>query len=410
MASVYIIGGGASGLFTAINAARTNNDVTIIERNNKCGKKILITGNGRCNYWNEDQNLSHYHSNNNELIKKIINEENQSKVLTVFQSIGVIPKIKNGYYYPYTNQASSILELLMIEAKRLKVKFLYDVVVEKIIKENEKFIINPHKDKIIADKVVIATGSYAAPQTGSTGIGYDIAQSFGHKVLTVLPSLVQLQGKEKYFKNWDGIRSDTELFLYENGKLIKKERGEIQLTNYGISGICTFNISSFVARGLDTKKEEIIHINFIPDLCNVNTDNFIKLMDSRNKKLENRNLKDLLTGLLNQKLIEVLLKKSNVDSNIYWNKLTIEEKNVIAKNIVDFEIMITGTNSFDRSQVCIGGIPLAEINLSTMESLKEKNLYFVGEILDVDGDCGGYNLSFAWITGMLAGTSIKEQI
>lgn len=394
MKKVVIIGGGASGLVAAIYAAKEGNEVTILERNNSVGKKILITGNGRCNYFNENQSLSHYHSSDIQELKKILTIHNLSEVLGFFDEIGIVPKIKNDYYYPNSNQAVSIKEALLLECELSKVKIKTDYLVTKIIKKDNKFIIN---DEITADKVIIAAGSKAAPKTGSDGIGYTLAKKLNHTIIKPLPALVQLISNDST-KDWNGIRCDVNVTLIENGKEINEETGEIQLTDYGVSGICVFNLSGYIAKGLDQNKKEEILINFLPEIKD-----FTTFMNERNNKVKGRNISRLFDGLLNYKLADVLIKKSKINKESYWNDLTPKEKETLKQNITKFKLNITGTNSFDKAQVCSGGIPLTEINPLTMESLKTKDLYFAGEILDVNGDCGGYNLTFAWATGMLAG-------
>lgn len=405
MSKVIVIGGGASGLISAIYAAKNSNEVTILEKNDNCGKKILITGNGRCNYWNSDQNLEHYHSNNKEIIPSIINSENNEEILHFFTNIGIIPKIKNGYYYPYSNQASSIKDSLLKEVLSSNIKIINNVTVEKLIKKDKVFIINPDTNNIECEEVILATGSKACPKTGSDGKGYEIAASFSHTIIEVLPSLVQLKGNDKILKKWDGVRSDVKLSLYEDNKLTKEEKGEIQLTNYGISGICTFNLSGIVSRGLSNKKQEEVLINFVPWL---ETD-LLTWLEERNITIPNRKINELLEGFLNKTLVHAILDKSNIDINKNWNNLTKEEKLDLVNNIRSYKFTVTDTNSFDKCQVCSGGVSLTEINPKTMESLKVKGLYLVGELLDVDGDCGGYNLGFAWTTGMLAGKMVGNK-
>ena len=400
MKDIVIIGGGASGLTAAIFAAKKGQKVTIIERNNTCGKKILITGNGKCNYWNEDQNLTHYHSSNKECLSEIINEKTNKEVLSFFDSLGIIPEIKNGYYYPFSNQATAIKNALITEVQNLNIKILYNITVTEIIKK-DNFIINPNKENIEAQKIIITTGSKACPKTGSNGIGYTLAKSLGHQIVPVYPALVQLRGHETYFKKWAGIRTDAIITLYEDGQKIKEETGQIQLTDYGLSGICIFNLSSHVSKNIQ-KHEEKISINFTPWIKE-NPENWLI---NQNKKVKNRNIEELLEGFLNYKLIPIILKESGINQIKHLDNLSQTEITKLAKNLTDFQVKITGTNTFNEAQVCTGGIPLTEINLKTMESLKVKNLYFSGEILDVNGDCGGYNLSFAWTTGMLAGKNV----
>lgn len=403
MQEIVIIGGGASGLVSAIIAARRGKKVIILERNNICGKKILVTGNGRCNYFNEDQNIKHYRSNDTELLKEIITKKNQEKVLQFFKEIGIEPKIKNGYYYPFSNQAVSIQNALLTEIKNLNIEIKNEVEVRKIKKQNDKFIIMTDKENIEANKVIISTGSKSAPKTGSDGSGYKICQELGHTIIEPLPALVQLKGKEKYFKEWNGIRADVAINLYEDNKEIAKEVGEIQLTDYGISGICVMNLSGRVARGLYTGKDEYVKINFLSNL-NINTvQECISFIDKRNKSMKNRTISELLDGIINYKLLNVLLKNLK---NKQWNEISAKDKEKIAESLVELKVNIIGTNSFDKSQVCSGGIPLKEIDVNTMESKLVKDLYITGELLDCDGDCGGYNLTWAWITGIIAGEEV----
>ena len=404
MRTITVIGGGASGLVAAIYAKTSATQVILLERNSDCGKKILATGNGRCNYWNSDQDLKHYNSSNKYLLENIITDENKEEIMNFFNRIGIIPKVKNGYYYPYSNQAVSIKNALITEARRLGVQIYNDTYIDCIRKENNKFIINYNNKTIISDSVIVATGSKAAPKTGSDGNGYDLVKKFFHSVIEVLPALVQLRGEEKYFKDWSGIRSDVKISLYSNDELIKEEEGEIQLTDYGISGICTFNLSRFVSRNLYENKNNYVIINFLPFL----EQNKISFFEERNELIKGRTLLEFLEGLLNNKLVKVLLNIININSDRKWQDLKYEEKEKLVEIITNFKLEITGTNSFEQAQVCSGGVPLSEIKIKTMESIYQENLYIVGELLDVDGDCGGYNLSFAWISGMLAGLDSRR--
>lgn len=401
MKEVVIVGGGASGLTAAITAARNGKDVTIIEKNNKCGKKILITGNGRCNFWNTDENLSHFHSSTPNLLKEFITDERKNSILKFFDSLGLAYKTKNGYYYPFSNQAFTIENALLSECKKLNIKIINDITVEKIIKK-DCFIINPDKENIKAKNIIIATGSKAAPKTGSDGLGYEISKSLGHNIITSLPSLVQLKADEPYFKNWSGIRTDVKVNLLINHKYIKSETGEIQLTNYGLSGICIFNISGEAAKALNQNKNVIISINFIPFASNPKT-----FLQTLNKNSYHKTISELLEGILHYKLIDIILKKTHLKRDLLLNTLTDNELNNLIKTLTDFQIKILDTHTLDHAQVCSGGIPLTEINSKTLESLKVKNLYFTGEIIDIDGDCGGYNLGWAWMSGIIAGKNVK---
>ena len=396
MKHIVIIGGGAAGLVAAIHAKRETNRVTILEKNPVCGKKILATGNGKCNYWNEEQAIEHYHSNNQLILSKKITPENAKEVVSFFNQLGIYPKIKNGYYYPFSNQATTIKNALVREVEK-NTKVLLETTVEKIDKVQNKFKIKTNNGIIECDKVIIATGSKASPKTGSAGEGYNFLKDFNHTIIDVNPALVQLKTKGNFLKDWTGIRTDVEVSLYINNKNIKSDQGEIQLTNYGVSGICIFNLSRFVPIALNNNDKVEVKINFLP---------FTSTPEELLKDLSNNNsINDILEGILNNKLVAVILNKSSINKNKKYNELSIKEKETLIENLTNFTLEVIGTNSYEECQVCSGGVPLTEINTKTMESKIVNNLHIVGELLDVDGDCGGYNLTFAWVTALLAGKS-----
>lgn len=399
MKHIVIIGAGASGLISSLYASTNNTTVTILEKNSICGKKILATGNGKCNYWNKDQSLKHYHSNNEEYLKEIITESNQKEILNFFTTLGIYPKIKNGYYYPFSNQATTIRDALIKESQRKKVNIKNNFSVERIEKIDNKFKIYSNNETITADKVIVATGSKAAPKTGSDGTGYKLLRKLDHHYLELLPALVQLKTKGNYLKSWSGIRTDVEVSLYENNKLVRSESGEIQLTDYGISGICIFNLSRYASIGLSQNKNIQVKINFLP-FIKENAQNTLKEFF---KNQPPRQLRTQLEGLLNSKLVDVILTESKISEKKSYLEISTKEQEKLINLLTEFTVDVIGTNSFDQAQVCAGGIPLTDIDIKTMESKIVKDLYIVGELLDVDGDCGGYNLSFAWISGMLAG-------
>lgn len=399
---IGIIGGGASGLLAAIFAKDKDNEVIIFERNKECGKKILATGNGRCNYWNSDQDLLHYQSNEEELIKNIVNDDIDKEVLDFFNRLGIIPKIKNGYYYPFSNQASTIRNALINEIDKVGVKVLNEFLVQTITLENNKFIVTSDNESVIVDKLIIATGSCASIKNESCGWGYDFLNNLNHTIIKPLPSLVQLKTSGNFLKLWSGVRTDVKVSLYEDNKLIREELGELQLTNYGISGICVFNLSNRVSRGLDNNKKEEIVIDFMPFIEEDKSSWF-----KSQTNLTNKNVKDLLLSILNEKIVEVIFKESKVNSNRLFTELSMEDQDKLISYCTKFRLEIIGTNSFNDAQVCSGGVKLSEINLDTMESKIIKNLYITGELLDITGDCGGYNLGIAWRTGIKAGLASR---
>lgn len=379
---IIIIGSGASGLAAGISLLRFGYDVTILERNNISGKKLLLTGAGRCNFFNNDQNIVHYHSSDKDILAKIITSDNIHLVEDFITSLGIVPKVKDGYYYPFANQAYNMKELLERTYLDLGGKIKYNYLVEKIEKKNSLFLIN---DTISCDKLILATGSKAYKMTGSDGIGYQLAKKFNHHIVKVLPSLTSLITREKI--NLKGVRVDAKVTLYEDGVKVREELGQVQFTDYGLSGICIFNLSYYAVKGLNKNKKEVITIDLMP---------FMDKVSFKNKKVY-----DLLLGFLPNKMIDYILKTLDISKDMYYEDLSNDKKQELTKILKEMEFNITSYKEFDFSQVCSGGVSLREINPLTMESIFVKNLYIIGELLDVNGDCGGYNLTFAFLSGIL---------
>ena len=402
MQDIFIIGGGASGLVASIYAKCENNRVTILEKNHFIGKKILVTGNGRCNYWNSDQNIDHYHSANKDILEEILTLDNQEEILSFFDKIGIIPKIKNGYYYPSSNQARTILNALETEIRKRDIEIKCDTNVINIRKEGDKFLIITETDEyFLADKVILATGSKAYYQGEINS--YDLALNFNHSIVPVNPALVQLiTAKAPYLHQWSGIRTDVELSLTYEDTLVKKESGEIQLTDYGVSGICVFNISGLLNKHKIRKYQLLL--NFVPFI----KEDILNWLDKQNKKLYARTIGELLEGILPSKLVSVILSQSELSYDLVWDNLSEEQKSNLGLFLTTFPLEIVDTKGYDMAQVCSGGVALIEINPTTCESFIENGLYITGEVLDVFGDCGGYNLGFAWISGMLAGNGCRN--
>ena len=384
---IIIIGSGASGLAAGISLLRCGYDVTILERNNISGKKLLLTGAGRCNFFNSDQNIVHYHSNDKDILAKIITSDNIHLVEDFITSLGIVPKVKDGYYYPFANQAYNMKELLERTYLDLGGKIKYNYLVEKIEKKNSLFLIN---DNISCDKLILATGSKAYKMTGSDGIGYQLAKKFNHHIVKVLPSLTSLITREKI--NLKGVRVDAKVTLYEDGVKVREELGQVQFTDYGLSGICIFNLSYYAVKGLNTKRRETIKLDLMPFDSKVN--------------FANRRVRDTLLGFLPVKVINYIMSKLAISSATYYEELSSLKKKELTNMLKEMTFTITSYKDFDFSQVCSGGVSLEEINPFTMESLLVKNLYITGELLDVNGDCGGYNLTFAFLSGIL--TSMED--
>jgi len=385
---IVIVGGGAAGLMAAINIKNDNNEVVILEKNEEVGKKILVTGNGRCNLWNFDMHYSKYNSSNPELLDKIITPEYEDDALNKLVELFSILKNKNEYLYPRSNKATTVRDVLLHECNKLGVEIITNYNVTSI-KKTDKFIIN---NDITCDKLIISCGGKSLPITGSDGSIYSILKDMGHTIIEPLPSLVPLFANESYLNKWNGIRCDAKVTSIIDGKKIKEESGELQLTDYGISGICVFNISRDIVKALNEGKNATVQISFLE--LGEDEKEYFELEEKNNTVYE------LLLKVFDKKLIKILLDKMDINPDAYIKSLTTKEMSRLANYIERFNINITGHGDFNKSQVTQGGVSLEDINPDTLESKKIKDLYLIGEVLDIDGDCGGYNLGFAWMSAL----------
>lgn len=400
--NIIIIGGGASGLTAAITAARLGAQVTILEHMDRVGKKLLSTGNGRCNITNLTMNKACYRSGQAWFPMKVIEQFPVSDTLAFFESLGVLIKSRNGYIYPNSDQASAVLDALRLECDRLGVRIVTGCQIQGAKKtEQGAFVVQSNQGTFRAYALILAAGSKAAPVTGSDGSGYALAKSFGHSIIKPLPALVQLRCEGKHFKQLAGIRTEAELRVVSEGRTLAKESGELQLTDYGISGIPTFQISRYVSVALDKKKPVTVLIDFLPSMDREAMRSFMK---KRVQQFSYRRCEDFMTGVLNKKLAGVLLKMSGISLNEMVSSVRWENWERLILNLKQWEARVTATNDYAQAQICCGGADTRELDAETMESRLVRGLYLVGELVDVDGICGGYNLQFAWSSGFAAGT------
>ena len=309
MSKVAIIGGGFSGVISSIYASKLN-EVTIFERNSDILKKLLLTGNGRCNFFNKNQGINYYHSSSTNELDKIINDKNIDELINFYHNIGIEFKEKDGYYYPYSNQALSIKNALVNKLRETSIEIKTNYFVNKIEKKNDKFIIN---DEYTFDKVIVSTGGSSYPITGSDGNMYNILKELGLKVTNIYPALSPLVTDDKYLKELSGVRTLANISFYGNNKFIKDEIGELQLTDYGISGICIFNLSYLY----NIYKNSYVLINFMPFINSINE--LEDYLDKKDKLMGEKTVSELLNGILNNKIINVIIKKSNIKDIKYKN-------------------------------------------------------------------------------------------
>lgn len=396
MMKVGIIGGGASGMMSAILLDREGIDVTIIEKNSTLGKKILMTGNGRCNYFNAEINSDKYYTSDYEFLKNIIKQENIAKAQEFLTSIGLVPRIKNGYYYPSSNTATSVLNAFLTEIEKRKIKVILDSEVNNIKRVDNKYQVTINTKKMTFDKIIIAIGSKAGLKENEN---YALLDSLGIKMTPILPALCPLILNGNFFNKWSGIRVEASVSIYEDNKFIKDDLGEVQLTDYGISGICVMNLSSLVSKALYNKKKVSVHLNFLPNLKKEEIDAFLT---KRDNTLYQRTVIELLESIIPYKLLYILVSKSGINSNCHYKSLTKKEKDDLISNLSDLTLDVIATKEIFKGQVVTGGIPLNRVK-TTLEDKEYAGLYYTGEILDVDGICGGFNLGFAWLSSIVVG-------
>lgn len=400
---VIVVGAGASGMTAAIFAAREGADVVLLEHKDRVGKKILSTGNGRCNLSNRVQKPSCYRSGRTYFPLKALEKFNLEMTLDYFKELGVITRERDGYLYPYSGQASAVLDALRLGTSRELVHTVTECEVNSILPRNDKksgFDVKTSQGTFPCERVILACGSKAAPVTGSDGSGYKLAKKLGHHIIKPLPALVQLRCQEKFFKQIAGVRADASIELYCDGKKISEDCGEIQFTDYGISGIPVFQVSRYASRALDEGHYVSAVLNLYPQATEEGTRRMLK---ERVDCLADRNAEDFFSGWIHKKLAQLFLKLAAIRPDMPVRNISEKQVNKLGDILCRFEVCIEGTNSFEQAQICCGGVDVAEIDPLTMESKKVKGLYFAGEIMDVDGICGGYNLQWAWSSGAVAG-------
>jgi predicted Rossmann fold flavoprotein len=405
---VIVIGGGAAGMLAAISAARLGAHVTILEKNQRVGKKILATGNGRCNFTNVNAGYSCYSSENPGFVQKALSDFTASDAISFFEELGIQHKVEEmGKVFPMSDQASSILDVLLYELNRLGVNIICDSNVVDIIPENGSFILKTKDgNKYRGDSVVLAPGGKAMPSSGSDGYGYDLALKLGHTMTDTFPALVQLMLEGNYFKRIDGVKFIGTAEIIDNNRPVIKDRGDILFTNYGVSGPPVLQISRKAGELLKSGKQATLKISILDTMSK---EEVTDLIDRRFKTDLNKTLEFSFVGLINKRLIPVVLLQAGIsDLKRPVSGITSKERDRIAEILTDWRFNIRGTKSWPSAQVTAGGINTREIDENTMESFLIKGLYFAGEIMDVDGMCGGYNLQWAWSSGFIAGRSAAK--
>lgn len=431
---VIVVGGGAAGLTAAIHAARGGARVLVLEHMERPGKKLLMTGNGKCNFTNEaffdfdgrqgeTACEQYYHGTCPAFVLPAIKKFNIMSTLNFFDDLGVAAVKRRGGFYPACGQASGVLAALLMECGRLGVVIRCEIGIRSIRKaekncktgknasadEEEPFFIETKSGTYISRRCILATGGRSYKKTGSDGSGFLYVERLGHDIQDLVPALVPLQSNLAFFKKTAGIRADISIKLDIDGRESASESGELQLTDYGISGICVFQVSGIAARALKSGQTVWVRLDFLPDFTEQQV---LERLMARSKSVyaKNKTMEQCLIGLFADRLGAALLDEAGIPLTQMSRDLTDRQAGLLAATIKRFRAPVTAARSFEQAQVTAGGVDTAQVMADTMESKRIPGLYFAGEILDVDGVCGGFNLQWAWSSGAVAGMSAAASL
>lgn len=410
MRNIIIIGAGPSGIICAIEASKNkNNNVTIIEKNSKIGVKLLLSGNGKCNYTNTDFNLSELKKYyNTDIIKDVFVRFGNVELIRYFDNIGipsrVFEKNSNKYIYPLTNSSKDVVRVLKNNLNRVNIVLNENI--EKINLKNDKFILNSKNSEFYADELVLAVGGITHTMFNSN---HYFENCFNYNIIKPIPSLVGLKTKDDLFSNIDSFRVFAEVSLIINDEVIKQEIGEIQIKNNTISGIPVFQLSKIAGRHI-LKDKVYIEINFLKYIIETN-EHYFEYIKNRLCNFIGKTIYDFLIGILDIKLIDNMINKLHLSHKMIIDKNIINEDKFITQLTIlltKYRIQISDFDDLSEAQVTSGGIDINEVDLKSFMSKNNKNLYIIGEMLDVDGICGGYNLQFAFSSGYICGVYLND--
>jgi predicted Rossmann fold flavoprotein len=393
---VIIVGGGASGIMAAILLKDMGIDTALLEGTDRIGKKILTTGNGRCNITNRYAEANRYHSENPEFFKHALDAFNSGDTVSFFSSIGLpLVTLEEGKMYPMSLQASSVLDIMRLALADRNIPLYLNSKVKNIKQTKKGFKLEITSDEVYeCSKIMLTCGGKSLASTGSDGSGFSLSKSLGHKIINPIPGIVQLKLDYKNLKALSGVKFNGIAELFINGDMKRREFGEVLFTDYGISGPPILQLSRTASYALSKGKKVNLKVNMMYTMKEEDLENFL---ETHFALFSHRSVHDCFIGVVNKRLIPILLKEAGI-TNIHkacWD-LDYKEKKNLYKLLTSWEFNVIDTNGFTNAQVTAGGVDTTEVNPETMESKLVPNLYFAGEILDVDGDCGGFNLQWAW--------------
>lgn len=403
---VAVVGGGAAGMMAAVQAAYAGARVTVYERNDRVGKKILSTGNGKCNFSNEDMRAACYYGSGAGYVDGFYKQFGVAETKAFFRELGMRIKDRNGYLYPASEQAATVLDVLRYEMERLGIEICAGCCVTGIDSPgNPGYRLTLETEtaaykKRTYDAVILACGGRAAPKTGSDGTGLAMAKRLGHRIVPTVPALTALRCGETFWKQVAGVRCEARLMLYIDGNEVSSVQGELQLTDYGISGIPVFQFSRIAAYALQEGRTVTVKIDLMPDPGAADTQE--AFWAQRWERQKRQSMEQFVTGTVNKKVGLLLLKLAGIRETETVCEIEGARRRKLEQLFHAFEVTVKGTNSFEQAQVCAGGVDFAEVT-DRLESVRRPGLFFAGEMLDIDGICGGYNLQWAWSSGAVAG-------
>ncbi|MEG0051240.1 MAG: aminoacetone oxidase family FAD-binding enzyme [Terrisporobacter sp.] len=398
---LIIIGGGSCGVASAIKAKVLNIDVAVLDGNDRICKKLLTTGNGRCNITNENLTLDRFHSENKSFFNEILTKYNLDSTLEFFKSIGIYTcTLESGKMYPISLQASSVIDVLRLNLSEREIPMYMENKVSSISKNKTNlFEIKTNTATYTCKTLLLCTGGKSYTKLGSDGSGYKLAKAFGHSIISPTPGIVQLKLKYDKLKALSGVKFTSSCSILVNGEEKRTEFGEILFTDYGISGPPILQLSRIASRGVLNNDNVVINVN----LTNTEYDKVVESLETHFATFSHRSIHDNLIGIINKKFIPIVLKESGIlDIHMPTYDVDYENRFKLYRLLTSWKFKVTDTNTFENAQVTIGGVNTKDVNPITLESYLEPGLYFGGEILDVDGDCGGFNLQWCWSSSSAA--------
>lgn len=402
--NIAVIGGGAAGMIAALTAVRQGAQVCVLERQARVGRKLLATGNGRCNLTNLDLCMTHYHGQNPDFAEPALTAFDTGHTLDWFRQLGLVTTAEsNGRIYPLSDQAGSVVDVLRLALEEAGVEVRTSFEVTSLSKGKRGFRICSQEETLHADSVIICCGGMAGGKLGGTQSGYDLLKRMGHSLTKLYPVLVQVKTDNTFVRALKGVRADGAVTLKKDGVSLAGSEGEIQFTDFGVSGPAVFEIS----RAVSTAKGTLtLTLNL---LRTMRKDEVLSLLEHRRQTMPGQTTENFLTGILHNRLGRTVLRYAGYGLTDMIQTLTSADLKRIAHAIQNFEIPVIGSLGFDGAQVTAGGIRTDEFDPNTMESRFVPGLFAAGEVLDIDGDCGGYNLQWAWSSGYMAGLHAAQE-